>query len=395
VITARAPGSSARDLERASESGMTCPNDRPRPSGLARLAFAAVLAASALLPVDPAVAQNVTGAGSTFVQPLLNRWSQAYLRSQWTAESQAVGGLDYEAVGSQAGIMRMKDRAVDFGATELPLASEEITRYRLVQFPVAIGGVITAVNLPGVDAGKLKLTGELIADIYLGKVKRWSDPPLKALNPDLALPDADITVVRRSDGSGTTFAFTSFLSKSNTAWRSVGAGLTVNWPLGTSAKGNGGVAEMVRGTPNSIGYVDFATAKRAGLSGPALRNRSGIFVPPSPASFQAAAVEAEWSKSSDFGVSLVDAPGEAAYPIVAVTFVLVPDGKPSSASTAATIAFFDWALESGARAASELDYVPLPASVVDQVRRHWADKLDLQPTSGARAAVSRGARPGL
>lgn len=346
---------------------------------LARRAALAAMAA-ALFVVTPGQAQTLTGSGSTLVQPLLNRWNQDNLRSQWTAESQPSGGLDYEAVGSQAGVMRIKDRAVDFGATEVPLSPEEAKQYGVAQFPIVVGGVAAAVNLEGVQQGALKLTGEVIADIYLGKIKTWSDPAIKALNPDLALPDAEIRPVRRSDGSGTTFAFTSYLAKVSPAWAPVGAGQEVSWPVGRPARGNGGVAEMISRTPHSIGYLDLASARRAGLTVVALKNAAGAFVTPSAEGFQAAAAKAEWSAANDFGLSLVDAAGEAAYPIVVTTFALVPDKKPAGTGAAAALAFFNWGFERGVTAASELGYVPLPPETIEKIRGYWRDKLGVEPT---------------
>lgn len=345
-----------------------------------RLAANAALAAmaAALFIVTPGAAQTVTGSGSTLVQPLLNRWNQDNLRSQWTAESQPSGGLDYEAVGSQAGVMRIKDRAVNFGATEVPLSPDEAQLYSLAQFPVVVGGVAAAVNLPGIEQGALKLSGELIADIYLGKVKTWSDPAIKALNPDLKLPDAEIVPVRRADGSGTTFAFTSYLAKVSAGWKP-GAGQMVEWPVGRPAKGNSGVAEAIANIPNTIGYLDLASARKAKLTVASLRNSTGAFVVPGEKSFQAAAARAEWNAANDFGASLVDVADEAAYPIVVTTFALVSDAKPASKETAATVAFFNWGFERGDVAASELGYVPLPPETVEKIRGYWRDKLGLEP----------------
>lgn len=359
---------------------------RPRPNRFARLALAVLgLAAASVVPAGPSLAQSVSGSGSTFVQPLLERWSQDYVRSQWTAESQGSGGLDYEAVGSQAGVMRIKDRAVDFGATEVPLSPEEVKRYGVAQFPIVIGGVVAAVNLPGVRPDALKLSGEILADIYLGAVTRWSDPAIAALNPGLELPDAAIAPIRRADGSGSTFVFTSYLAKSSEAWKPVGVGLVVQWPVGAAAKGNSGVADAVRTTPNSIGYVDLATARRAGLSTASLRNGAGAFVAPSPASFQAAAAKAEWSAADDFGQLLVNAPGEAAYPIVATTFALVPGDRPASSRTGAALDVFNWGLERGVVEAVRLGYVPLPPEAVEKVRAYWRDRLGLTPSLIPRA----------
>jgi phosphate transport system substrate-binding protein len=332
------------------------------------LAFAAAIGLSALLPSATAVAQEFTGAGSTFVYPLLQRWSKEYVRSQWTTESQPVGGLDYEPIGSQAGVMRLKERAVDFGATEVPLSSDEIKRYEVGQFPVVIGGIVAAVNLDGVRSGQLKLTGELLAEVYRGKVTNWSDPAIKALNPDITLPSAPIIAVRRADGSGTTFTFTSYLSKVSLAWKSeVGAALSVAWPVGEKAKGNEGVAEAVQRTRNAIGYVEFASARKAGLSFAQLRNQAGRFVTPSPEGFQAAAASADWKNARDFDVQLTDAPGEAAYPLVATTFVAMPRGTANAGHGRAVLAFFQWSLQNGTAAASELGYVPLPQPLIEQV----------------------------
>jgi phosphate transport system substrate-binding protein len=340
---------------------------------------AALVCAAALGSAPIAFAQGVTGAGSTFVQPLMNRWSQDYLRSQWTAESQPSEGLDYEAVGSQAGVMRMKERAVDFGMTEAPLSLGEVKQYRVMQFPIVVGGVVAAANLDGVATGTLKLSGELLADIYLGKVTVWSDPAIRALNPGLKLPDAEIRPVRRSDGSGTTLAFTSYLAKISDGWKPIGAGQTVAWPKGLPARGNSGVAELIARTPNSIGYLDLATARRAGLAVASLRNASGAFVTPGPEGIRAAAAKAKWSAANDFELSLVDVAGATAYPIVAVTFVLIPDAKPVSRRTSAALALLNWGLENGADAASDLGYVPLPLETVEMIRTYWREKLDTRP----------------
>lgn len=364
---------------------MTPARPHRRPSLVAGLAVSALVALGAAFSPAPALAQTISGSGSTFVQPLLNRWSQDFLREQWTAESQPSGGLDYEAVGSEAGIMRIKDRAVDFGATEVPLTSEEVKRYGVAQFPVVIGGVVAAVNLQGVPAGALKLDGQTLAGIYLGKITRWNDPAIKALNPDLALPDAAIIAVRRADGSGTTFAFTSFLMTTSAAWKPVGAGLNVAWPTGVAARGNGGVADTVKKTPNSIGYVDLATARRAGLSAAALKNGAGAFVAPSPESFQSAAAKADWRAETDFRMSLLNAADPVAYPIVTTTFAIVPDDKPASSRTGAVIGFFNWGFERGGPEATALGYVPIPPEVADRIRAYWRGKLGVTPTLEPRA----------
>lgn len=338
-----------------------------------RAARLAVALAALLVSHAPVQAQEVRGAGSTLAFPVLSRWSQAYQRAQSDADYQAVGqGLDYEPVGSQAGIMRLRDRSVDFGATDEPLPAEELARSGFGQFPIVIGGVVVAVNVPGVAQGAMRLTGELLADIYLGKVATWSDPAIRALNPGLPLPDAPIAALRRSDGSGTTFTFTNYLSKVSPGWRSqVGQGLVVAWPAaGPAAKGNDGVAAALKATPNAIGYVDFAQAQRAGLTHALLRNQAGAFVAPAVASFQAAAEGAGWGTTAGETL-LTDAPGEGAYPVVATTYVVMPRPAASSRSRAA-LEFFRWSLDNGARAAGELGYVALPPGAVAEVKRYWS-----------------------
>jgi phosphate transport system substrate-binding protein len=361
-----------------------------RPTRRSILAGAAL---AGLLPVAPVLAQEVTGrapvvgAGSTFAYPVVSRWAKGYQR--WVAGGGNIpiagGGLDdppsgamldYEPTGSLAGIMRVKERAVDFGASEMPLKSDELRKLELVQFPVLIGGIVAVVNIDGVGPGQIRLTGQALADIYLGRVQNWSDPSLKALNPQMALPDARIAVVRRSDGSGTTFNFTDFLSKASPLWKEkVGADLLVNWPGGTTgAKGNDGVSRLVRQTRNSIGYVEFAHAVQNKLAYALVRNPSGNFIIPSPQAFQSAASSADWKAASDFGLLLTDMPGADAYPIVATVFVLMNKGMSTQRLTAA-LNFFDWSLEKGALDAAQLGYVPLPPSLVVLVKEYWAKSL--------------------
>lgn len=339
-----------------------------------RLPHLAALAALAALCAIPAQAQNVTGAGSTLAYPVLSRWSHDYQRAQADADFQPVGsGLDYEPIGSQAGVMRLREAAVDFGATDMPLGAEELDRFSLGQFPIVIGGIVVAVTADGVAPGTMRLTGELLADIYLGKVRSWSDPALKALNPGLALPDAPIAVLRRSDGSGTTFNFTTFLSNASPQWRGeVGAGLLVPWPAGSGAKGNDGVADLLGRTRNAIGYVDFAQARKAGLSPALIRNRAGAFVTPGVESFRAAAESAGLGSAADFAIPLTDAPGSAAYPIVATTYVVMPKRPGTLQRSRAAIEFFRWSLDHRAQAAAGLGYVPLPPALVERVKSYWS-----------------------
>lgn len=351
--------------------------------------IALVLAIVAALPMPTARAQDVLGdtgikgAGSTFVYPILSRWSREYraalarggdfpLPNAGLEDPPASSALEYEPVGSLAGTLRVKDRAVDFGASEMPLKSDELATLGLGQFPIVIGGVVIATNIDGIGSGQLKLTGPVLADLFLGKITRWSDPALEALNPTLSLPDAAVVVVHRADGSGTTFNFTDYLSKVSPEWKlKVGAALIVAWPTGAAAKGNEGVAQAVKQTRNAIGYVDFAQAAQMGLHVARLQNRAGRFVTPDTASFQAAAASADWGRASDFHLLLTDGPGEQAYPITATVFVLM-HRTASRARTGAALDFFRWSLAKGSRTASQLGYVPLPDALVRQVETYWA-----------------------
>ena len=269
--------------------------------------------------------------------------------------------------------MRLREGAVHFGATDAPLGPDELERFGLGQFPFTIGGIVVAVNLEGVTPGQMRLSGELIADIYLGRVTRWSDPAIRLLNPDLKLPDAAIALLRRSDGSGTTFNFTAFLSNASPDWRSkVGSGLLVDWPAGQGAKGNDGMAETLARTPNGMGYVDFAQARRAGLSYAQIRNGANAFVLPGVDSFRAAAESVGIEGATNAGVKLTDAPSEAAYPIVAMTYAVMPRRPNTSSGSRAVIEFFRWSLDNGGAAAADLGYVALPRSLVERVKQYWS-----------------------
>jgi phosphate transport system substrate-binding protein len=345
-----------------------------------------LLAVASLAPArsqDVMGISAITGAGSTFAYPVIAKWSAAYGRWQGGAGGFATSGgglddpptkpaLDYEPTGSLAGMLRVKDGAVDFGASDAPLPSEELRKLGLVQFPIVIGGVVAAFNIEGVGAGAIKLSGPLLADIYLGKIETWSDPAIKALNPSLKLPDARIVVVRRADGSGTTFNFTDYLSKVSPQWREkVGSDTVVKWPTGTAAKGSEGVAQAVRQTRNAIGYVEYANAARLKLGYALIQNRAGKFVLPDIRSFQAAASGAAWDPAKDFNQLLTDAPGDEAYPVTATTFILMRK-QMSAARQRAALGFFQWTLDMGANDAAALGYVPLPASLVEQVKGHWS-----------------------
>jgi phosphate transport system substrate-binding protein len=352
-----------------------------------RIVLSAVAATMALaMPVraqDVLGSTGVSGAGSTFVYPILSRWSRDYRTSSARGSEFAVpnagledppatSALQYEPVGSLAGMLRVKDRRVDFGASEMPLRSDELTASGLGQFPIIIGGIVVATNIAGVGAGVLRLSGPVLADIFLGRITSWSDPAIAALNPSLRLPAAAITVIHRSDGSGTTFNFTDYLSKVSPEWRSrVGSGLLVPWPIGSAANGNEALAREIRRVRNSIGYVEYAQARQLGLSDALLQNRAGRFVRPQPSTFQAAAAGANWRPEADFYLLLTDIPAEQAYPITATVFILMHKSS-SRARTAAALDFFRWSLERGASTASHLGYVPLPASLADQVRKYWS-----------------------
>jgi phosphate transport system substrate-binding protein len=350
--------------------------------------FILVAAAALLLTAAPTAAQDVIadagvkGAGSTFVYPLIGRWSQGYRDFVSGGSAIAAAGtgldtpppggqLDYEPSGSLAGTMRVVQGAVDFGASEVPLDSATLGKLKLAQFPLVVGGVVAVVNLDGVRPGQIRFNGPVLADIFLGKIENWSDPAILALNPALKLPDTKIAVIRRSDGSGTTFNFTSYLSAQSAAFKDkVGTDLLVKWPVGAGAKGNDGISQAVKQTPNSIGYIEYSQAVRAGLAFAAMQNRAGTFVAPEPKSFAAAAANADWAAAGDFSVMLNDAPGPDAYPMVATVFVMMKkDG--SARRNRAALAFFDWALASGADSATSLGYVPLPAPLVAQIKGYW------------------------
>ena len=308
--------------------------------------------------------QQVTGAGSTFVYPVLSAWAADYQRQSGTS-------INYQSIGSGAGISQVKAGTVAFGATDQPLASDELAASNLAQFPIVIGGIVAVVNLPGFKPGQLRLTGPLLAEIYAGKVKSWSDPAIASVNPGVKLPSANIAVVHRSDGSGTTFNFTHYLSQVSPAWRSgPGEGKTVSWPTGVGGKGNEGVANYVKQIPNSIGYVEYAYVMQSGMAFAQLQNAAGTFVSPSAETFSDAAQSADWAKASDFNLVMTNAPGANAYPITATTFILMPKQPKDKAKSDAALSFFKYALDNGQAQASKLAYVPLPAALVKQIETY-------------------------
>jgi phosphate transport system substrate-binding protein len=312
----------------------------------------------------PASAQQVTGAGSTFVYPVLSAWAADYHNQSGTS-------VNYQSIGSGGGISQVKAGTVDFGATDQPLASDELASSNLAQFPIVIGGIVAVVNVPGLGAGQLKLTGPLLADIYAGKVKNWSDPVIAQLNPGLKLPSAAIAVVHRSDGSGTTFNFTHYLSQVSPSWKNgPSEGKTVSWPTGVGGKGNEGVAAYVKQIPNSIGYVEYAYVVKNGMAYAHLQNAAGTFVSPSAESFANAAETADWASAKDFNLVMTNAPGPNAYPITATTFILMPKQPKDKARSGAALSFFKYALETGQAQANKLDYVPLPDALVKQIETY-------------------------
>ena len=321
----------------------------------------------ALICTGAAMAQDVTGAGASFPAPIYSKWADAY--------NKATGArINYQSVGSGAGIRQIKAKTVDFGASDAPLSDADLAKDGLIQFPTVIGGVVPVVNIKGIVPGQVKLTGAVLGDIYLGKIAKWNDAAIAALNPGVAFPDAAIAVVRRADGSGTSFIFTNYLSKVNAEWKAkVGEGTAVNWPTGAGGKGNEGVSAFVQRLPNSIGYVEYAYAKQNKMSYVQMRNKDGVFVPPTDTAFKAAAAGAEWSKS--FYQILTEQPGKDAWPITGATFILMYKQQDKPANASNSLKFFDWAFNSGDKMADDLDYVPLPAAVKDLVRKQWADNL--------------------
>src|SRR5450830_1965365 len=335
-----------------------------------------VVGASAAMAFSSAsvMAADMTGAGATFPYPIYAKWAETY-------KANTGNGLNYQSVGSGAGIKQIKAKTVEFGASDMPLKAEELEEAGLMQFPAIMGGVVTVVNLDGVTPGQLKLTGPVVADIYLGKITKWNDPAITVLNPGVKLPADDITVVHRADGSGTSFLFTDFLSKTNADFKTkIGAGTAVKWVVGVGGKGNEGVAANVQRIKGAIGYVEWAYAKKNKMSHTQLKNKDGVFLQPDDENFKAAAANAEWTKTPGFGVVLTDQAGKASWPITGVSFILMYKQQADAAKGKEVVKFFDWAFANGDKAAVDLDYVPLPDTVVKQVQAAW--KANLKDASG-------------
>lgn len=323
------------------------------------------LAATFAFGVASASAADMTGAGATFPYPIYAKWAEAY-------KAASGNGLNYQSIGSGGGIKQIKQKTVDFGASDMPLKAEDLEREGLVQYPAIMGGVVPVVNLVDVAPGQMKLTGQLIADIYLGKITKWNAAEIVALNPGVKLPANDITVVHRADGSGTTFLFTDYLAKVNSEFKTkIGVGSAVKWVVGVGGKGNEGVANNVRGIKGSIGYVEFAYAKKNNMQHTQLKNRDGQWVQPDDETFKAAAAGADWAKTPGFGVVLTDQAGKASWPIAGASFILMHKSQADGAKGKEVLKFFDWAYKNGGAMAADLDFVALPAPVVKLIQDTW------------------------
>ncbi len=321
-----------------------------------------------ILSTSTVFAQEITGAGATFPAPLYSKWAADYNKATGVK-------VNYQSVGSGAGIKQIDSKTVDFGASDMPLTDDELAKKGQIQFPTVIGGVVPVINIKGINPGQLKLSGQVLGDIFLGKITKWDDAAIKTLNPTLALPDAAIAPVRRADGSGTSFIFTNYLSKVNAEWKTkVGEGTAVNWPTGAGGKGNEGVAAFVGRLPNSIGYVEYAYVKQNKMNYALMQNSTGAFVSPDDSAFKAAAAGADWSKS--FYQILTNQPGKDAWPISGATFILMHKLQDKPANGSEALKFFSWAYKNGDKVADDLDYVPMPKPVVASIEKTWAELKD-------------------
>jgi phosphate transport system substrate-binding protein len=313
----------------------------------------------------PALAAGqISGAGATFPYPIYAKWAEAYKKSSGVE-------LNYQSIGSGGGIKQIKAQTVDFGATDKPLTAQELDQAGLTQFPTVVGGVVPVINVKGVAPGQLKLTGAVLADIYLGKITKWNDKPIAALNAGVNLPASDIAVVHRSDGSGTTFNFATYLSKVSSDWAKVGADTSLEWPVGLGGKGNEGVAALVTQTDGAIGYVEYAYALQNKLTYTQMQNQAGKWVEPTDESFTAAAANGDWAKAPGFYLVLADQPGDKSWPMTAATFILVYKNQTKPETGKAVLSFFDWAYKNGGAMAAELQYIPLPDNVVQLIEASW------------------------
>jgi phosphate transport system substrate-binding protein len=342
-----------------------------------------VAATAAVALAGVVQAADISGAGATFPYPIYSKWADAY-------KKQTGIGLNYQSIGSGGGIKQIKARTVTFGASDMPLKPDEVKESGLVQFPMIIGGVVPAVNIKGVQPGQLVLDGDTIASIYLGDITTWNDPRIKKLNPKLALPNTAIAPVYRSDGSGTNFLFSDYLSKSSPKFKeTIGAATSVQWPAGIGAKGNEGVANMTTQTDGAIGYVEYAFAKQNKMSYALLVNKTGKVVSPSAATFQAAAANADWAHAPAYYLILTDQAGATSWPITGASFILVYGVPQDLAATTEALKFFNWAFKSGSQMAAELDYVPLPDALVKQVRATWKAEIKGAPPLASASAAAQ------
>jgi len=333
---------------------------------LKTLSAAGLFAAASIMP---AAALDISGAGATFPYPIYAKWADAY-------KKETGNGLNYQSIGSGGGIKQIQAKTVTFGASDMPLQKAELDKSGLIQFPTVIGGNVPVANLDGVKSGDLKLDGATLANIFLGKIKTWNDPAIVKLNPNAKLPNQAIVVVHRSDGSGTTFIWTDYLSKVSPEWKEkVGANTAVEWPTGIGAKGNEGVANNVSQTKGSIGYVEYAYAKQNNMTTMNMVNKAGKTVSPSAAAFQAAAASADWNGTPGFAVILTDEPGAASWPIAGATFILIHKDPQDKAAASEALKFFAWAYDKGDKMASDLDYVPMPDSVVASIKNVWSSDI--------------------
>nr|WP_295833749.1 phosphate ABC transporter substrate-binding protein PstS [uncultured Azospirillum sp.] len=333
-------------------------------------AFGALAALSvSVAPLSVASAADISGAGATFPYPIYAKWADAYKKETGT-------GLNYQSIGSGGGIKQIKAKTVTFGASDMPLKPEDLEQAGLIQFPMIMGGVVPVVNLKGIKSGEVKLSGTVLANIYMGEITKWNDPQIKALNPNVNLPNTAIAPVYRSDGSGTNFLFTDYLSKTSPKFKTqIGANTSVQWPAGIGAKGNEGVANMVKQTDGSVGYVEYAYAKQNNITYLDLQNKDGKTVTPKIEAFQAAAANADWANSKGYYVLLTDEPGAESWPITGASFILMYKNPQDASASAEALKFFDWAYKSGDKMATDLDYVPMPDSVVSLVQKTWAQTI--------------------
>ncbi|HZX33736.1 MAG TPA: phosphate ABC transporter substrate-binding protein PstS [Rhodocyclaceae bacterium] len=329
---------------------------------------ATMLAVSLAGAAVAAQAAEITGAGASFPAPIYAKWADAYQKATGNK-------INYQSIGSGGGIKQINAKTVDFGASDMPLKVEDLDKGGLTQFPTVIGGVVPVVNIPGIQPGAIRLTGAVLADIYLGKITKWNDKAIADLNPKVALPATDIAVVRRADGSGTSFIFTNYLSKVSPEWKQkVGEGTAVQWPTGMGGKGNEGVSAFIQRIPSSIGYVEYAYAKQNKLTWITLQNAAGNWVAPDDLTFKAAAANADWAKSA-FGEILTNQSGKEAWPITGATFVLMHKVQDKPAQGAEVLKFFEWAYKNGGKMAEEMDYVALPDGLVKQIHTAWGNNI--------------------